>query len=87
MYGFRDNEYLLQAGYDVIMISPPGSAARTFLIADSENPNFIIMLHHLRRGSAKQSVKNGLGSLWQHGNFNASQLRNLSSYNHETLHV
>jgi len=44
-------------------------------------------MHHLRRGSAKQSVKDGLGSLWQHGNFNTSQLRHLSSYNDETLHV
>jgi len=38
---------------------------------------------HLQRGS----VKDGLGSLWQHGNFNTSQLRNLSSYNVETVHV
>ena len=42
---------------------------------------------HLLRGSAKQSVKDGLGSLWQHGNFNTSQLRNLWIYNDETLHV
>jgi len=28
MHGFRDNEVLLQAGYDVIVISPPGGAAR-----------------------------------------------------------
>jgi len=26
----------LQAGYDVIVISPPGGAARNFSIADSE---------------------------------------------------
>jgi len=43
--------------------------------------------YHLLRGSAKQSVKDGLGSLWQHGNFNTSQLQNLSIYNDETLHV
>jgi len=30
MHGFRDNEVLLQAEYDVIMISPPGSAPRDF---------------------------------------------------------
>jgi len=43
--------------------------------------------YHLRRGSAKQSVNDGLGSLWHHGNFNTSLLRNLPSYNDETLHV
>jgi len=31
LYGFRDNEVLLQAGYDVIAISPPGGAPRDFL--------------------------------------------------------
>jgi len=36
MPGFRDNEVLLQAGYDVIVISPPGGAASNFLIANSE---------------------------------------------------
>jgi len=36
MHGFRDNEALLQAEYDVMVIYPPGSAARNFLIADSE---------------------------------------------------
>jgi len=36
MHNFRDNEALLQPGYDVIVISPPGGAARHFLIADSE---------------------------------------------------
>jgi len=40
-------------------------------------------LNHLQRGSALQSVKDGLGSLSQHENFNTSQLRNLSSYNDE----
>ena len=34
-------------------------------------------INHLLRGSAKQNVKDGLGSLWQHGKFNTSQLRNL----------
>jgi len=43
--------------------------------------------YHLLRGSAKQSVNDGLGSVWQHGNFNTSQLRNLSSYNDETVDV
>jgi len=42
---------------------------------------------NLRRGSAKQSVQDGLGSLWQHGNFNTLQFRNLSSYNDVTLHI
>jgi len=36
MHGFQDNEVLLQAGYDVIVISPPEGAVRNFLIADSE---------------------------------------------------
>jgi len=36
MHGYRDNEVLLQAGYDVIVISPPAGAARNFLIADYE---------------------------------------------------
>jgi len=36
MHGFRYNEVLFQAGYDVIVISPPGDAARHFLIDDSE---------------------------------------------------
>jgi len=26
MHGFRDNEVLFQAGFDVIVISPPGGA-------------------------------------------------------------
>jgi len=30
MHGFRDNEVLLQAGYDVIVIFPLGSAVRNF---------------------------------------------------------
>jgi len=30
MHGFRYNEVLLPAGYDVIMISPPGSASGDF---------------------------------------------------------
>jgi len=30
MHGFWDNEVLLQAGYDVIVISPPGVASRYF---------------------------------------------------------
>jgi len=30
MHGFPDNEVLLQAGYDVIVISPPGGALRYF---------------------------------------------------------
>jgi len=34
-----------------------------------------------------KSVKDGLGSLWQHGKFNTSQLRNLSSYDDETVQV
>jgi len=43
-----------------------------------------IYYHHLLRGSAKQSVKDGI---WQHGNYNTSQLSNLSSYNDEILRV
>jgi len=31
MHGFQDNEVLLQAGYDVIVISPPGGAAHDIL--------------------------------------------------------
>jgi len=31
MQGFRDNEVFLQAGYDVIMISPPGGASSYFI--------------------------------------------------------
>jgi len=30
MHGFRDNEVLLHAGYDVVVISPPGVASRYF---------------------------------------------------------
>jgi len=30
LHGFRDNEVLLQAGYDVFVISPPGVASRYF---------------------------------------------------------
>jgi len=42
MHGIQDNEVLLQAGYDVIMISPPGGAPRNFLIADSERATSIL---------------------------------------------
>jgi len=31
MYDFRDNEVLLQAGYDVIVVSPLGGASGEFL--------------------------------------------------------
>jgi len=31
MQGFWDNEVLLQAGYDVIVISPPEGAPRYFM--------------------------------------------------------
>jgi len=31
MHGFRDNEVLLQVGYDVIVISPPRGASGDFL--------------------------------------------------------
>jgi len=31
LHGFRDNKVLLQAGYDVIMISPPGALSGDFL--------------------------------------------------------
>jgi len=30
VHGFQDNEFLLQAGYDVIVISPPGGAPEDF---------------------------------------------------------
>jgi len=30
MHGFQDSEVLLQAGYDVIVISPPGGALHYF---------------------------------------------------------
>jgi len=42
MHGFRDNEILLQTGYVVIVIYPPGGAARNFLMADSEKANQIL---------------------------------------------
>jgi len=42
MLGFQDNKVLLQAGYDVIVISPSGGAARTFWIADSEMATSIL---------------------------------------------
>jgi len=31
MHGFQDSEILFQAGYDVIVISPPGGASGDFL--------------------------------------------------------
>jgi len=31
MHGFRDNEVLLQGGYDVIMISPLGGVSQGFV--------------------------------------------------------
>jgi len=42
MHGFRDNKVLMQAGYDVIVISPPGEAESHFLIADSEKATPIL---------------------------------------------
>jgi len=38
MHGFRYNEVLLPAGYDVIMIYPPGGASAIFMM-DSEWAN------------------------------------------------
>jgi len=34
-------KWFFQAGCDVIVISPPGGAARNFLIADSERATFL----------------------------------------------
>jgi len=42
MPGFRDNEVLLQAGNDVIVISPSGRAEPNFLIADFERATPIL---------------------------------------------
>jgi len=42
MHGLRENEVLFQAGYDVIVISPPKGAARNVLIADSERATLIL---------------------------------------------
>jgi len=36
MHGFRDNEFLLQAEYDVIVIFLPVGASGDFFMADSE---------------------------------------------------
>jgi len=36
MHGFQDNEVLLQGGYDIIVISPPGVAFTLFHMTDSE---------------------------------------------------
>jgi len=36
MHGFRDNEVLLQAGYDVVVILPLGGRFRRFYMMDSE---------------------------------------------------
>jgi len=41
-HGFRDNEVLLQPGYDAIVISLSGGAARNFLIAESERATQIL---------------------------------------------
>jgi len=38
MHGFRDNEVVLPTGYDVIVSSSPGGAARTFLRTLDERP-------------------------------------------------
>jgi len=42
MYGFRDKEVLLQAGYEVIVIFLRRGAARNFVIVDFD---FILELH------------------------------------------
>jgi len=51
------------------------------------DPPTLHVVYHMRSGSAKQSVNDGLGSIWQHGNFNTSQLRNISSYNVRRTHL
>jgi len=44
--GFRDNEDLLQAGYDVIVISPPGGASRYLQDGFCKSDhNFLIAFH------------------------------------------
>jgi len=57
MHGFRDNEVLLQAGYDDIVISPLEGASRTFhdelWKSDHDfligiNSNFLSAMHGLR---------------------------------------
>jgi len=46
MHGFRDNEVLLQAGYDDIVISPPGVSLRYFAWRIlKERPDFLIAFH------------------------------------------
>jgi len=42
MHGFWDNVVLFQAECDVLVISPPGRAARNFWIADSERATQIL---------------------------------------------
>jgi len=70
MHGFRDNEVLLQAGYDVIMISPPGSVARNFLIADSERttPIYISVALELNVCRAPFSIFHVFRK-WRHSDF------------------
>jgi len=46
MHGFRDNEVILQAGYDVIVISPPGGASGFFHDGfPKSNYDFLIVIH------------------------------------------
>jgi len=48
MHGFRDNEVLLQAGYDVIVIYPARGRFTQILLMDSERASpcsFIIIVH------------------------------------------
>jgi len=42
MHGFQNNVVLFQAGCYAIVISPPGGAARKFLIADSKRVTSIL---------------------------------------------
>jgi len=44
MHFFRDNEILLQAGYDVIVISPPGRAACNVFMSDSESATITLLI-------------------------------------------
>jgi len=47
MHGFRDNEVLLPAGYDVIMISPPGGASGHFYDEFWMNDHDFLIVFHI----------------------------------------
>jgi len=75
MHGFRDSEVLLQAGYDVIVISPLGGASGNFHDGSWISENDFLIVFHSNFSSVIHGFRDNNGFIaswiWRHGDFSA----------------